>query len=138
MMSYRIFWGHVFDDRVVEGSGIDRAAIETLLGRAWPQASWAEVFDERGVGVARQSAGRHGLAGFPGARGWGHVCEACRLQVGQNYRYAPAHSRLRRNPDARNHPSYICSNCRAELGCQQQQVDLPAVWGVLAWPDMKA
>lgn len=137
-MSYRIFWGHVFDDRVVEGSGTDRAEIEALLGRAWPKAAWAEVFDEHGVAVARQSAGSRGLAGFPGARGWGHVCEACRVQLGQNYRYAPAHPGLRCIPDTTDHPSYTCRNCRAELGFEQREADHPAVWGVLAWPDMQA
>ena len=80
-MSYRIFWGHFNDDIVVEGAGIDRAEVESLLGQARPQASWAEVFDEHGIAVAHQSAGTHGLAGFPGAHGWGHLCEACRLEI---------------------------------------------------------
>lgn len=136
-MSYRIFWGHVGDDLVVEGTGIDRVEIEALLGGARPAASWAEVFDDLGVAVARQSAGSHGLAGFPGARGWGHLCEACRLQVGQNYRYAPAHARLRCHPHASGRPSFICRNCGAEMGREHKEADRPPSWGVLAWPDMK-
>lgn len=137
-MSYRIFWGQSRNDDVIEGDGVDRAEIETLLGRAGPLASWAEVFDEHGVAVAHQSAGSHGLAGFPGAHGWGHLCEACRTQVGQNYRYAPAHARLRRNSEARGHPSYICRNCGSEMGREHKETDFPPSWGVLAWPDMKS
>ena len=137
-MSYRIFWGRPRDDVVVEGAGVDRGEVEALLGQAWPQASWAEVFDEHGVAVAHQSSGRLGLTGFPGAHGWGHLCVACRVQVGQNYRYVPAHARLRRNPAAHGHPSYICRNCGSEMGREFKEPAGPADWHVLAWPDMKS
>ena len=137
-MSYRIFWGHPRDDVVTECAGIDRGVIERLLGQAAPQASWAEVFDMRGVAVAHQGAGRHGLVGFPGAPGWGHLCAACRTQIGQNYRYAPAHARLRRNVAARGHPSYICRNCGSRMGRDHTVLVDPPSWGVLAWPDMKS
>lgn len=137
-MSYRIFWGQARDDVVVEGAGVDRAEIEALLEQARPQASWAEVFDECGVAVAHQSAGSDGLAGFPGVHGWGHLCGACRAQIGQNYRYAPAHARLQRNPEARDHPSYVCRNCGSEMGREHKEMERPPSWGVLAWPDMRS
>ena len=137
-MSYRIYWGRPRDGVVIECAGVDRGVIERLLDQSRPQASWAEVFDEHGVAVAHQPAGRHGLAGFPGAPGWGHLCAACRVQIGQNYRYAPAHEGLRRNPAVHGHPSYVCRNCGSEMGREHKAPICPPSWGVLAWPDMKA